>query len=133
MSAHLFAPGDAATGPRPAVLMFHGGGWVAGEPAWTYPAARRMQAQGLVAILIEYRLSGETATPADALSDACDAFAWVRAHAAELGVDPQRVAGYGVSAGGQLAAAAGLGGLCGRDQGAGPAAALVAGAGPGPG
>lgn len=110
LSAHLFAPSDVAVEPRPAILMFHGGGWVAGEPAWTYPAARRMQAQGLVAIPIEYRLSGETATPADALSDACDAFAWVRAHAAELGVDPQRVAGYGVSAGGHLAAAAGLGG-----------------------
>lgn len=110
LTAHVFAPSDAPAGPLPAILMFHGGGWVAGEPAWTYPAALRMQALGLVAIPIQYRLSGETATPADALSDACDAFAWVRAQAAELGVDPQRVAGYGVSAGGHLVAAAGLGG-----------------------
>ena len=39
LSAHLFAPSDVAAEPRPAILMFHGGGWVAGEPAWTYPAA----------------------------------------------------------------------------------------------
>ncbi|MFC5372445.1 alpha/beta hydrolase [Brevundimonas faecalis] len=108
LSVHVFKP-EAAASPRPAVLMFHGGGWVAGEPEWTYPAARNFQDLGLVAIPVQYRLSGDGVTPADALVDACDAFAWVRGHAAELGVDPARVAGYGVSAGGHLVSAATLG------------------------
>ncbi|MDQ8029692.1 MAG: alpha/beta hydrolase [Brevundimonas sp.] len=108
LAAHVFpaAPSDA---PRAAALIFHGGGWVAGQPEWTYGAARILTGQGLRAIPIQYRLSGDGVTPADALSDACAAFAWVRENAGRLGVDPERVAGYGVSAGGHLVAAAGLG------------------------
>jgi acetyl esterase/lipase len=116
LSAHVFASGGAM-GARPAVLIFHGGGWVAGRPEWTYAAATILEGQGLVAIPIQYRLSGDGVTPADALADACDAFAWVRAHAADLGVDPARVAGYGVSAGGHLVAAAGLGACPGGAKG----------------
>lgn len=117
LAAHVFAP-EPSGAARPAALLFHGGGWVAGEPEWTYAAARILVRQGLVAIPIQYRLSGDGTTPADALADACDAFAWARGTAAELGVDPARVAGYGVSAGGHLVAAAGLG-AC-PDGGKGP-------------
>lgn len=105
--AHVFTP--ETNGRRAAVLLFHGGGWVVGEPEWTYAAANILKGQGLVAIPIEYRLSGDGVTPADALADACDAFTWARAQADALGIDPERVAGYGVSAGGHLVAAAGLG------------------------
>ncbi|ATQ44862.1 hypothetical protein CSW64_03555 [Caulobacter mirabilis] len=107
LEAFVFRP--AGTTPRPAVVLLHGGGWTAGAPEWTFAAAQILRRQGLVAIPVRYRLSGESATPLDALADACDAFAWVRANAASLGVDPKRVAGYGVSAGGQLVASAGLG------------------------
>lgn len=117
LKAHVFAPAGDAAAPRPTALIFHGGGWVAGEPAWTYGAARVLNGQGLVAIPIEYRLSRQGVTPADALADACDAFAWARANAARLGIDPARVAGYGVSAGGQLVATAGLGGCPGGTKG----------------
>ncbi|MFT4251744.1 MAG: alpha/beta hydrolase [Caulobacter sp.] len=117
LSAHVFTPAKAAAAPRAAALIFHGGGWSVGEPAWTYAAARVLNAQGLVAIPIEYRLSRGGATPADALADACDAFAWARANAGRLGIDPARVAGYGVSAGGQLVASAGLGACPGGAKG----------------
>jgi acetyl esterase/lipase len=87
-----------------AILLFHGGGWVAGSPEWVLSAAERFASYGLVAIAIEYRLSSHDVTPIDALDDACQAFAWARGNAKELGIG-DKVAGYGVSAGGHLVAA----------------------------
>lgn len=87
------------------VLLLHGGGWSAGEPAWVFSAARRFAEAGLIAIPIEYRLSGGALTPIDALADVCAALQWARVTAAALGADSTRVAIYGVSAGGHLAAA----------------------------
>ncbi len=104
LKAHVFAPEAQASGA--AVLLFHGGGWSMGEPAWTYAAARRFADLGLTAMAVEYRLTDENVTPADALADTCAAFAWVRQQAEALGIDAHRVAGYGVSAGGHLVAAA---------------------------
>jgi acetyl esterase len=69
-----------------------------------------------VAISIEYRLIDMRAPRAsrttimDAVADACAAFRWVRAHARELNIDPNKVAGFGISAGGHLATMAGTGG-----------------------
>lgn len=107
LHAYVFQPaptGSRAT--RSAILLVHGGGWVAGEAAWTFDAARSFAEAGMVAIPIEYRLSEGTVTPIDALADVCAAFRWTRAHAAELRIDSKRVVGYGVSAGGHLVAAA---------------------------
>lgn len=105
--AHVFTPPvDKGLGPRPAVLLFHGGGWTAGSAAWTFADAVRFAGLGLVAIAVDYRLSGDAVTPVEALDDVRAAFRWARAHAADLGIDPTRVAGYGVSAGGHLVAAA---------------------------
>ncbi len=105
LHAYAFYPSDTGRGkPTNAILLFHGGGWVAGSPEWTFPSAERFASYGLVAIAIEYRLSGGDFTPIDALEDACHAFAWVREHSKELGV-AGKIAGYGVSAGGQLVAA----------------------------
>jgi acetyl esterase/lipase len=109
-------------------LLFHGGGWAAGAADWTFERARRYAQMGFVALSIEYRLAGETTTPIEALDDTCHAFGWVRARAGQLGVDPRRVAAYGVSAGGHLVAAAATRG-CGGDGGAlangGPDALLL--------
>ena len=119
LSVHVFQP-PRRRKPRAAILAFHGGGWAVGGPDWVHTASRMFRDEGLVAIAVQYRLSSTapgSTTPADALADACDAFAWVRAHARELGVDPKRVAGYGVSAGGQLTAAAGLGACPNGDRG----------------
>ena len=105
LRVYVFLPPDhGAGGPVPAILLFHGGGWSAGSPEWTFTAARRFADHGLVAVAVQYRLSVGDVTPIDALADTCEAFRWTRDHAAELGVS-DRVAGYGVSAGGHLVAA----------------------------
>lgn len=117
VTAHVFVPADKAPGKRAAVLLFHGGGWTEGGADWTYPRARMLAARGMVAISVDYRLVRDGVTPLDALADTCDAFAWTRANAKRLGVDPKKVAGYGVSAGGQLTAAAGLGACPGGAKG----------------
>lgn len=106
LHAYVFLPPGRQEGHKAnAILLFHGGGWAAGAPDWTFAAARRFADSGLVAVAVQYRLSAGDVTPVDALADACAAFAWVRARAAaELGVTG-RVAGYGVSAGGHLVAA----------------------------
>lgn len=118
LTAYVFAPEttDSST-PRPAILLFHGGGWVAGAPEWTFSSARGYAAMGLVAVSIQYRLSDERVTPIDALADVCSAFHWVRTHATALGVHPHRIAASGISAGGHLAAAAATIG-CGNTEGA---------------
>src|SRR5512134_396323 len=105
LKAHVYLPGTRGEN-RPAVLLFHGGGWRIGEPAWLFERAREFAEKGLVAISIEYRLSNDALSPADAVEDACAAFAWAREKADMFGADRRRVAGYGVSAGGHLVAAA---------------------------
>lgn len=117
LQLYVFMPAGASRNARvPAILLFHGGGWVAGAPDWTFAGARRYADLGLVAVSVQYRLSDERVTPIDALADVCSAFQWVRAQAATLGVDPHRIAASGVSAGGHLAAAAATIG-CGNGEG----------------
>lgn len=118
LRAYVFR--SAAATPNagtPAILLFHGGGWAAGAPDWTFASAQRFAALGMVAIPIEYRLSGEGVTPLEALDDVCSAFRWARAQAEDLAIDPRRIAAFGVSAGGHLAAAAATIG-CGNTEGA---------------
>jgi acetyl esterase/lipase len=122
LPAYVFSP--TAAHPASAILLFHGGGWVSGEAAWTFDAARRFARLGLVAVAIEYRLaevpsegpSQGKITPIEQLADTCAAFHWVRENAASLGVDATKIAGYGVSAGGHLVAAAATLG-CGNREG----------------
>ncbi len=107
LNALVFSPpGEASAKPMAAVLCFHGGGWVAGSAEWTAKEARRFAALGMTAVSIDYRLSAGKNTPIEALDDVRAAFRWIREHAAEFNIDPKRVAGYGVSAGGHLVAAA---------------------------
>jgi acetyl esterase len=107
LSAYIFLPtGKGSRKPTSAILLFHGGGWDAGSAEWTFEDARRFAVLGMVAVAVDYRLSQGKITPIEALDDARSAFRWVRRHAAEFNVDPNQVAGYGVSAGGHLVAAA---------------------------
>ena len=85
-------------------MLLHGGGWVAGSPEWAFNEARRFSAIGFVAIPVQYRLSEGNVSPVDAFADVCAAFQWVRRESTALHVIPTRVAAYGVSAGGHLAA-----------------------------
>jgi acetyl esterase/lipase len=105
LTAHIFRPPASDRTARPAIVLFHGGGWVAGSPEWVYDAATRYAGYGAVAVAAEYRLSDQkTITPLDAMSDASDIIVWLRRNAADLGIQPDRIAVYGVSAGGQLSA-----------------------------
>lgn len=107
---HVFEPADHAPGDRrPAIVFFFGGGWVGGTPAQFYPHARYLAARGMVAFAAEYRVrSRHGTTPFESVRDGVSAIRWVRAHAANLGIDPDRIAAGGGSAGGHVAAATAL-------------------------
>jgi acetyl esterase len=91
---------------RPAVIIFHGIGWTKGQPEWAEPYAKHYASKGLVSIAAQYRVAQGTITPVHSIDDARDAIRWVRANAAALGVDTQRIAVHGVSSGGHLALSA---------------------------
>jgi len=106
LEVHIFRPAPRGDRPLPAILSLHGGGWSAGGPEWVYASAQRFAQLGLVSLALQYRLADGTTTPIEALADTCAGLAWVRTNAERLGVDRNRVAAYGVSAGGHLATAA---------------------------
>jgi acetyl esterase/lipase len=110
LKVHVFSPEGVKGGrPRAAIVLFHGGGWVVGEPAWAFGRAQHFAEHGMVAVAAQYRLSDQKEiTPLDAMDDARAAIRWVRSHASDLGVDPNRLAAYGWSAGGHLAACAAI-------------------------
>ena len=99
----------------PAVVFLHGGGWQVGSRHAAGPAYRdasptpfeRMAQAGIAVASVDYRLSGEATFPAQ-LHDAKAAVRWLRARAGEIGIDPQRIAAWGESAGGHLAELLGL-------------------------
>ena len=80
-----------------------------GEPAWMAERGRRLAALGMVAVAPQYRLADEkTITPLDAMADVREVVRWMRRNAQSLGIDEDRIAALGVSAGGHLAMAAAL-------------------------
>lgn len=112
LTLHIFEPTDwKASDKRPVLLTIHGGGWAAGDPTTQYYMASRFAQRGWVGISLKYRLSNKLhpgTTPFDAVKDARSAVRYLRAHAAELGIDPARLVVNGGSAGGHLAAATAL-------------------------
>jgi acetyl esterase/lipase len=101
--------------PAPAVLFLHGGGWRAGSRHLAGPAFRgvlpspfeQVARAGIAVASADYRLSGEATWPAQ-LHDVKAAVRWLRARAGELGIDGDRIAAWGESAGGHLAELLGL-------------------------
>ncbi|HEY5793057.1 MAG TPA: alpha/beta hydrolase [Chthoniobacterales bacterium] len=106
---HVFNPPDwKASDQRAAVLIFHGGAWKVGSPKDCVAECRYWASRGLVAIAAQYRIAEWQGTkPEDCVADARSAVRYVRAHAAELGIDPQKIAVGGTSAGAHIAACAG--------------------------
>ncbi|VGO12874.1 Carboxylesterase NlhH [Pontiella desulfatans] len=104
---HLFNPVQHnAQAQRPAIVFFFGGGWNSGTPSQFYPQAAHLASRGMVAICAEYRTKKQHGTdPRACVMDAKSAMRWVRRNAGKLGIDPNRIAAGGGSAGGHLAAA----------------------------
>ncbi len=87
--------------PVPGLIFIHGGGWKSGNKKDYQYHCVEMAKRGYVAASMGYRLSGEAPFPA-AVQDAQCAVRWMREHAAEYGIDPNRIAVMGGSAGGHL-------------------------------
>ena len=92
------------TGPLPAVIYIHGGGWIGGDYHDT--PIEVLARAGFFAASIEYRLSDEAKWPAQ-IEDCKLGVRWLRAHAATYNIDPNRIGAWGASAGGHLVACLG--------------------------
>jgi acetyl esterase/lipase len=95
---------------RPAAVFFHGGGWVSGKPGQFASHSQELAKLGMVCFRVEYRLlDGKSKLPPDTcVEDVSDAFRYIRKNAGKFGVDPNRIASGGGSAGGHLAAYLGM-------------------------
>lgn len=98
-------PDDWKAGDRrPALMFFFGGGWTTGTPRNSIGWARTAAKLGMVGIAPDYRTIGRSnTTPLEAVADSRAALHWVQEHAADLGIDPARIAVGGNSAGGHVA------------------------------
>ena len=107
-----FTPPESGKGNdagKTAVIFFFGGGWMNGSPKQFIPQSIYLVSKGYIAITPEYRIQSlHKTTPIDSVADAKDAVLWVRDHALELGVNPNRILVGGGSAGGHIAACTAL-------------------------
>lgn len=98
----LYRPKTAPTEGSPAIMYFHGGGFTIGSAAEYDQLCRHLANRtGAVVFNVDYRLAPEFPCPA-AADDALDAWRWMLEQAGDLGIDPQRLATMGDSAGGNL-------------------------------
>lgn len=107
LELHVFLPkGWKTADRRPAAVFFFGGGWVSGTPSQFFPQASYLASRGMVGISAQYRTKHSHKTgPKECVEDGKSAVRWVRGHAAVLGIDPEKIAVGGGSAGGHVAAA----------------------------
>ena len=96
-------PQSGQRGPVPGIVVVRGGGWRSGDKEAFGFIAGQLAKEGFVAASIEYRTSAEAKFPA-AVQDVKAAVRWIRAHAAEYGVDPSAIGALGGSAGAHLVA-----------------------------
>lgn len=91
---------------RPAIVFFHGGGWVGGAPGQFNEHSKYFASRGLVCFQVEYRLLNRKSNepPVTCTEDARSAMRWIRSRCDDYGIDPSRIASAGGSAGGHLAA-----------------------------
>ena len=101
----LAMPETRSDVPRPAIVFIHGGGWRAGDKRAGYflDGALDYASKGYVTVSVNYRLTGEAPFPA-CVEDVRCAVRWLRAHAKDYHIDPNRIGGYGNSAGAHLVA-----------------------------
>jgi acetyl esterase len=104
MDAHI----PSGPGPHAAVILVHGGGWTTGSKQANFikPLFEPLDESGLAWFSIDYRLAPKHPYPA-AVRDVQEAIRYIKAHAKDYRIDPQRIALMGESAGGHLVALVG--------------------------
>jgi len=111
LEIHLFFPEESlpGAGKRPAIVFFHGGGWSVGKVEWAFSRCKYFASRGMVAASAQYRLMDRHGvTPIECIADAKSAIRWIRQNAQELKIDPDQIVAGGWSAGGHIAACAGI-------------------------
>lgn len=103
----LLVPEAPSATPRPVIINIHGGGWSNGDKYAGRVIASHWAAQGYVAASVRYRLLGEAPFPA-CVEDVKSAIRFLRAHAKDYNLDPDRIGVFGHSAGAHLAACLGV-------------------------
>ena len=109
--AMFYAPSSQQKNDNSAIALFHGGGWVFGDPSEFYEACRRYARKGFVTFSFQYRLSRNAdgtypnpgITPVESTKDARSAIRWIKENAESLKINPDKIVVGGQSAGGQLA------------------------------
>ncbi len=106
LKMHIYFPPDFREGEeRAAIVFFFGGGWRNGSYKQFEPHCQHLAQKGMVAMAADYRIKSlHNTTPFESIADAKSAIRWIRAHADELGINPDRIVAGGGSAGGHLAA-----------------------------
>lgn len=109
LKMYIFNPKDhKPSDQRPAIVFFFGGGWNGGSPGQFQGHSQYLSSRGMVAMCADYRVkSRHKTTPFECVKDGKSAVRWIRANAGRLGIDPNRLAAGGGSAGGHVAAATG--------------------------
>lgn len=114
----MFKPENwTASDSRAGIVFFFGGGWSSGSPTQFLPHSEYLAKRGMVAFVADYRVKSRHGVKANAcVEDARDAMAFLRLNASTLGINPERLASGGGSAGGHLAACVGIlrGGLASK-------------------
>lgn len=107
LSLHFFFPENhKETDKQPTIVFFHGGGWKGGGVAHFYNQSAYLASRGMVAISVEYRVEEpHGTTPIECVKDGKSAMRWIKIHASEYGIDPNKIIAGGGSAGGHVAAA----------------------------
>ncbi|MDZ7723567.1 MAG: alpha/beta hydrolase [candidate division KSB1 bacterium] len=113
LKADVYLTRDKTDEAKPAMAFFHGGGWAYGNPDEFRVACTRYARKGFVCFSFQYRLSiteeGTVPHPdislIECVKDARSAMRWIRGHADEYHIDPDKIVASGQSAGGQLALA----------------------------
>jgi acetyl esterase/lipase len=113
LELHLLRPLDGDTvGPRPAMLWFHGGSGNTGSWSHSPGVVRNLRANGVTVVAVEFRTGSRfDAGPVEPYNDAVAALAYVRRHAARLGLDAKRIGVAGFSSGAGLALSLGTRGI----------------------
>ncbi len=102
LSAHFFFPPDFdhTTQQRPVIIFFHGGVWDISAPTQFIPHCHHFASRGMIAITAEYRTKvRQDGGPEEAAADAKTVLSFLRFHAAQMGIDPNRIIACGAAAG----------------------------------